>query len=329
MVRVAPNKPTKKSQVVAPQKPKHDAPEEAKLAGAPEIATAKGELLTHVKGARLGLEGSKSAASLAAAHTYLLWSQTEGPGADTSAHDWLNDQIAKVNETIDKENSSLEFDRLEAEQFKAGTLGKIALLNLETKSTHDQKIVNAARDKLAALAELSDADWDARKKLRIEVGRKGASQFAPVVKYTLQFQSPSQRELVSRYCGVLEWIHDQPDVRSLGDAEAIKDAIHAAGGFEHVLHIQRAKRKGREVTAPTRPRLSLPKDIKLPEGALNLFVVYADNALTVMGFEAIEPDELIGLKNKYPEFSDLLEKIEPKSAATPESVEQDAKKVAA
>ncbi len=93
------------------------------------------------------------------------------------------------------------------------------------------------KDVNAEIEKLRNAD----KSYRLIKARKDASDFTCVVKYTLEFHKESQSSNVARYSTVLQWIHLQFSNQSVYDADALKQAITDAGGFDAVIDVMRGK----------------------------------------------------------------------------------------
>jgi hypothetical protein len=93
---------------------------------------------------------------------------------------------------------------------------------------------------LTSLADLTDDEWMARRKVLVKA-QANSSPFTAIVKFGLNFDSPAHASVTSRYATVLEWIHTRFEGVEIEDTSEIVTAIKVAGGFETVLIEQRNK----------------------------------------------------------------------------------------
>ena len=183
---------------------------------------------------------SKDSATEAAAHLYAVWDDTMSPFANADAKKWIGDQIEARNKEIDEHNEKVASDRKRAKAFKAGTLSKDDLINTKPANDAGRKDVDEERAKLTSLADLTDDEWTARRKVLVKA-QANSSPFTAIVKFGLNFDSPVHASVTSRYATVLEWIHTRFEGVEIQDTSEIVTAIKDAGGFEMVLIEQRNK----------------------------------------------------------------------------------------
>ncbi len=183
---------------------------------------------------------SKDSASEAAAHLYVVWDDTMSPFANADAKKWIEDQIEARNRKIDEHNEKVASERERAKAFKEGTLNKYDLVNIKPANDADRKAVDEERARLTSLADLTDNEWTARRKVPVKA-QANSSPFTGIVKFGLNFDSPDQASVTSRYATVLAWIHAHFEGVGFQDASEIVTAIKVAGGFEAVLIEQRNK----------------------------------------------------------------------------------------
>src|ERR1035441_2159352 len=109
---------------------------------------------------------SKNSATEVAAHLYVVWDDTMSPFANADAKKWIDDQIEARNKEIDEHNEKVASDMKRAKAFKAGTLSKDDLINTQPDNDAGRKEIEEERARLTELAELTDEDWAARRKVR-------------------------------------------------------------------------------------------------------------------------------------------------------------------
>lgn len=185
---------------------------------------------------------SKDSASEAAAHLYLVWDETMSPHADADAKKWIDEKIEVRNKEFEEHNEKVVSDRERAKAFKEGTLNKYDLANSKPTNDTDRKAVDEERARLTGLADLTDIDWMARRKILVKM-QANSSPFTAIVKFGLNFDSPDHASLTSRYATVLEWVHAHFDGVAFQDASEIVTAIKGAGGFEAVLSLRRGNER--------------------------------------------------------------------------------------
>jgi hypothetical protein len=183
---------------------------------------------------------SKNSATEAAAHLYVVWDDTSSPFANADAKKWIGDQIEARNKEIDEHNEKVASDRKRAKAFKAGTLSKDDLINTTPANDAGRKDVDEERARLTSLADLTDDEWMARRKVLVKA-QANSSPFTAIVKFGLNFDSPAHASVTSRYATVLEWIHTRFEGVEIEDTSEIVTAIKVAGGFETVLIEHRNK----------------------------------------------------------------------------------------
>src|ERR1035437_1049969 len=183
---------------------------------------------------------SKDSSIEAAAHVYIVWGDTQSEHADTYSKAWMEKQIEDRNTEIDEHNEKVASDRKRAKAFKAGTLSKDDLINTKPDNDAGRKDVDEERAKLTSLANLTDDEWTARRKVLVKA-QANSSPFTTIVKFGLNFDSTDHASVTSRYATVLEWIHARFDGVEIQDTSEIVTAIKDAGGFEMVLIEQRNK----------------------------------------------------------------------------------------
>src|ERR1019366_981637 len=111
---------------------------------------------------------SKNSATEAAAHLYVVWDDTSSSFANADAKKWIDDQIEARNKKIDEHNEKVASDRKRAKAFKAGTLSKDDLINTNPANDAGRKDVDEERARLTSLADLTDDEWTARRKVRVD-----------------------------------------------------------------------------------------------------------------------------------------------------------------
>ena len=183
---------------------------------------------------------SKDSSIEAAAHVYIVYDETQSEHANPDAKDWMERQIEDRNTEIDEHNEKVASDRKRAKAFKAGTLSKDDLVNTQPANEANRKEIEEERARLTELAELTDEDWAARRKVR-GGARKNTDDFTTIVKLVLNFDRRADASVTSRFATVLEWIHAHFNGVEIQDVSQIVTAIKDAGGFEAVLNEQRNK----------------------------------------------------------------------------------------
>jgi hypothetical protein len=183
---------------------------------------------------------SKDSSIEAAAHVYIVYDETQSEHANPDAKDWMERQIEDRNTEIDEHNEKVASDRKRAKAFKAGTLSKDDLVNTQPANEANRKEIEEERARLTELAELTDEDWAARRKVRVGA-RKNTDDFTTIVKLVLNFDRRADASVTSRFATVLEWIHAHFNGVEIQDVSQIVTAIKDAGGFEAVLNEQRNK----------------------------------------------------------------------------------------
>jgi hypothetical protein len=149
---------------------------------------------------------SKDSSIEAAAHVYIVYDETQSEHANPNAKDWMERQIEDRNTEIDEHNEKVASDRKRAKAFKAGTLSKDDLVNTQPANEANRKEIEEERARLTELAELTDEDWAARRKVRVGA-RKNTDDFTTIVKLVLNFERRADASVTSRFATVLEWIH--------------------------------------------------------------------------------------------------------------------------
>jgi hypothetical protein len=198
-----------------------------------------GAIQASVDNARKSFALSKDSASMAAAHAYLVWLDTQSSSAPEHMRTWLVEQIDALNTAIDQHNDNeVELKDRATRIFKGEKLKKNDALNIDPKDEEERKQQDAERAELKKLGGQTAEQWQARRKVRIE-RRNDASAFTEIVKYVFGFDRRADASVTARYAKVLEWIATRFHVVAPHDAGEIVEAIKAAGGFEDALHEQR------------------------------------------------------------------------------------------
>ena len=262
-----------------------------------------GTIQHEVDQARTSFKLSKDSAAAAAAHAYMVWLDTQSPSATPLMRAEIAKQIAALNEAIDKHNAEEAKLKDRVKRYANNTLKKTDAAAIEPTTDAERKEVEAERATLAALTSLSDEDWQARRKVRIE-RRNDASLFAEIVKYVLGFDRRADASVTSRYATVLEWIDENFDDATMQCAADIVTAIKAAGGFEKVLDDQRKKDKpsdeeaaedracqaeaiaqeAKAALAVAAPKAAFNMDVThAPDGIVTLLARYVDGVVEIIG----------------------------------------------
>lgn len=201
-----------------------------------KLATSftRDDMVRRVDAARDCHNRSRDAGSEAVAQTYLLFLET----STGEAKKWLTGEIEKFNDLAEKHNTELKNEQTRAQKFMDGALTKNDHLNVPTDDEEEIKAHAAERARLKIVHERTQAERDALKIFSAKA-RDDSSDFMPIVRYVFNFNRKVHGSLVSRYCYVLDWVSSQFKGKSPIDVEIIKEAISAAGGFDHVVEVQR------------------------------------------------------------------------------------------
>ena len=156
-----------------------------------------GTIQHEVAQARTAFTASKDSAAAAAAHAYMVWLDTMSSSATPLMREEVAKQIVALNEAIDKHNDAEAKLKDRVKRYANNTLKKTDAAAIEPTTDAERKEVEAERAKLAALTSLSDEDWQARRKVRIE-RRNDASLFTEIVKYVLGFDRRADASVTSR-----------------------------------------------------------------------------------------------------------------------------------
>ena len=196
--------------------------------GAPPDAN---KLQDFLKQARTELKNSKDSAMKAAAHAYLVWHYSESDFAEDGAKRWLEAEIQKRNNEIDKANSDLEVLKNRVKADKAGKL--------------KDELPADVRREIEEHRDLDATAWSKRVKGKVEA-RSDANSFTRIVKFVFGFDHPDDASNISRYATVLRYISDhQVELGGL-NVEAIVTLLKDAGGFEAVVNKQRGGPKPKQ-----------------------------------------------------------------------------------
>src|ERR1019366_9318319 len=133
---------------------------------------------------------SKDSSIEAAAHTYIVYDETQSEQADPDAKDWMEKQIDERNTAIDHHNKLVDSDKKRARDFKAGTLSKDDLVNSQPTNDADRKTVAEECARLTHLNTLTNEEWAARRKVRVGA-RANANDFTAIVKFVLSLDNPA------------------------------------------------------------------------------------------------------------------------------------------
>ena len=268
-------------------------------------------ILANITKAKSAFVSSKEAAGEAVARAYLVWTDTMSPKAHADGIKWMQDAIRERNQAIDQYNKEDKALQAKAERFMGGKLKDDNWLNSNPETDAERAELAKERALLTALNAMSQPEWAARRKVRVEA-REGASKFVELVKFVFEFDKPSDSSLTSRYATVLDWVDAQFAAKSIDDISEITDAIKAAGGFEVVLNKQRGnvssdaqEAKDRETiakaissqakaaveTAPARAKFDMPvKDAQ--DGIILVLGRYRDGKVEVVGRLPLGSDDL-------------------------------------
>jgi hypothetical protein len=175
---------------------------------------------THSNAAYKAYTSSKEAATYAVAHAYLVYLNTQKPGGDK----WLADQVTTRNSEITKHNQSVQQRETDVETYKAQK-------KVNPKTVPTQQVADDIN--------LSDEEWTALERTKIDTPRKGASPFTTLAKFVFKFDHNYHASNTSRYCAVLEWLDAKFNGQLITTVAPLVDAISKAGGFEKVLFLQR------------------------------------------------------------------------------------------
>ncbi len=271
-----------------------------------------GTIQQEVTQARTAFTASKDSAAAAAAHAYMVWLDTMSPSATPLMREEIAKQIVALNDAIDKHNEAESELKKRVKRYDENKLKKNDPASFEGKTEAERKEVEAERAKLAALTSLSDEDWPARRKVRIE-RRNDASLFTEIVKYVLGFDRRADASVTSRYATVLEWIDENFDDATMQCAADIVTAIKTAGGFEKVLDDQRNKDKpsdeeaaedracqaeaiaqqAKDALATAAPKAAFNMDVThAPDGLVTLLARYTDGVVEIIGELPVNEKEL-------------------------------------
>ena len=177
---------------------------------------------------------SRDAGAEAVAQAYLLFKETRtGEGKK-----WLDAEIEKFNVTAETHNAELNSGFERAKKFVEGKLALNDHLNQPPADEAQRKVHDEERERLKVTHKLPPAERAALKLFSAKP-RGDSSAYMPIVRYVFNFNKQVHGSLVSRYCLVLEWIGVQFEGKASVDVDTIKAAISAAGGFDHVVDIQR------------------------------------------------------------------------------------------
>lgn len=163
---------------------------------------------------------SKDAATYAVAHAYLVYLNTQKP----EGKKWLDEQITTRNSDITKHNQTVQQRKTDVETYK--TQKKVNPKTVLTQQVADD-------------IKLTDEEWTALERTKIDSPRKGASPFTTLAKLVFKFDHNYHASNTSRYCAVLEWLDDRFKDTFLTSVAPLVTAIFDAGGFEKVLFLQR------------------------------------------------------------------------------------------
>jgi hypothetical protein len=266
-----------------------------------------------VTNARNSFALSKDSASKAAAHAYMVWLDTQSVSAPEHMRKWLAEQIEALNKAIDQHNEDEKALKDRVKRLVKGDLKKTDPLKVDPKTDAERAAQAQDKAELTALSSLTDEQWQARRKVRIE-RRNDASAFTEIVKYVFGFDRRADASVTARYAKVLEWINAKCGNEEPNDADEIVEAIKAAGGFEDVLHAQRGSasndpddeesedreiqaeaiiQEAKNAVANAEAKAVFDMDVQnAPEGIVTLLARFKDGKVEVVGELPIGKDKL-------------------------------------
>jgi hypothetical protein len=143
---------------------------------------------SHMDSAFTAYSNAKGAATEAVAHTYLVYLNTLRPGGK----EWLDAQVKVRDAEIKAHNDNIPTRKEDAAAYNA-------------KAASKQKAT--ATEQVKKDASLTEEEWLAEVRTKIEPQRQGASPFTTVCRLVLKFDHPYHASNTSRYCAVLEWLY--------------------------------------------------------------------------------------------------------------------------